>query len=70
MVAANFKMTSYFLVQLCLMSFVLNIFLVGYCAAESDEYYGKLSFFSLAFLFNGGSSSAITIHPIDSKICM
>ncbi len=42
MVAANFKMTSYFVVQLCLMSFVLNIFLVGYCAAESDEYYGRL----------------------------
>ncbi len=27
-------------------------------------------FFSLAFGFNGGSSSAITIHLIDVKMCM
>ncbi len=27
-------------------------------------------FFSLAFMFNGGSSSAMTINPIDTMICM
>ena len=27
-------------------------------------------FFSLAFMFNGDSSCAITIHPIDTKICI
>ncbi len=27
-------------------------------------------FCSLAFMFNGGSSSAMTIHPIDTAVCM
>ena len=50
------------------------MYMYGVGGYNKEQYiflrWSSRDFFPLAFMFNGGSSSAITIHPIDTKICM